>query len=119
MSIDASAVARAVGIDTKFRDLRAGATLFLAQHIAIIGQGNTGMTYPLEPWDATSAQAAGARYGYGSQIHHAVRELFPIEGGGVAPIRVTVLPLVDDGAGVAASGSITPSGAATGIATYW
>ena len=119
MSIDQSAVARAVGIDTRFRDLRAGAALFLAQHIAIIGQGNTGVTYPLEPWVATSAQAAGARYGYGSPIHEALRELFPIEGGGVAPIRVTVLPLVDDGAGVAAAGSITPSGAATGIATYW
>jgi phage tail sheath gpL-like len=119
MSIDSSAVARAVGIDTKFRDLRAGATLFLAQHIAIIGQGNTGVTYPLEPWDATSAQAAGARYGYGSPIHHAVRELMPLEGGGVAPIRVTVLPLVDDGAGVAAAGAIVPSGTATAIATYW
>ncbi len=119
MSIDASAVARVVGIDTKYRDLRSGAALFLPQHIAIIGQGNTGVTYPLEPWDATSAQAAGARYGYGSPIHLAVRELFPLEGGGVAPVRVTVLPLVDDGAGVAASGSILPSGAAPGIATYW
>jgi phage tail sheath gpL-like len=32
---------------------------------------------------------------------------------------VTVLPLVDDGAGAAAAGSIVPSGAATVIATYW
>ncbi len=118
MSIDASAVARVVGIDTKFRDLRAGSALFLAQHIAVIGQGNDAVNYPLEPWDATSAQAAGARYGYGSPIHLAMRELFPLEGGGVAPIRVTVLPLGQDDANPA-QGTITPSGTATAAATYW
>jgi phage tail sheath gpL-like len=121
MGIDASAVARVVGIDTQFKDLRAGAALFLAQHIAIIAQGNTDANgdYPLTPWDAPSAQQGAARYGYGSPIHQALRELHPITGGGVAPIRVTVLPLNDDGAGVAAAGTITPSGAAPGIATYW
>lgn len=119
MGIDASAVSRVVGIETQFKDLRAGSTQFLPQHIAIIAQGNTDADYPLAPWDATGAQAGGARYGYGSPIHHALRELFPVNGSGVAPIRVTVLPLVDDGAGVAAAGTITPSGAAAAIATYW
>jgi phage tail sheath gpL-like len=119
MGIDASAVGRAVGIDVQYKDLRAGTALFLAQHIAIIAQGSTAVTYPLTPWEATSAAAGGARFGYGSQIHLALRELFPIFGGGVSPIRVTVWPLADDGAGVAAAGSITPSGAATEIKTYW
>lgn len=121
MGIDASAVSRVVGIDVQYKDLRGGAALFLPQHLAIIGQGNTDKNgdYPLTPWDATSAQAGAARYGYGSPIHLALRELFPIFGGGVAPMRVTVFPLDDDGAAVAAAGTITPSGAATEAKTYW
>jgi phage tail sheath gpL-like len=120
MSIDASAVARVVGIDTQFKDLRAGAVQFLPQHIAIIGQGASASAgYPLAAYDITSAQQAAARYGYGSPIHLAARELFPVTGGGVGSIPVTVLPLADDAAGVEAAGTITPSGAATLIATYW
>lgn len=119
MGIDASAVARVVGIDTQFKDLRAGAVQFLPQHIAVIGQGATGVSYPLTPWRTTAAQAGGARFGYGSLIHQALRELFPLTGGGVGSIPVTVLPLAEDAGGAAAVGSITPSGAATVNATYW
>lgn len=119
MAVDASAIARVVGIETQFRDLRGGATQFLPQHIAIVGQGATASAgYSLDPYRITSAQAAATRYGFGSPIHLAALQLLPPTGGGVGTIPVTVYPLADDGAGVAATGSITPSGAATAQGTY-
>jgi phage tail sheath gpL-like len=119
MSVDATAVARVLGIETTYLDLRAGSIQFLPQHIGIIGQGNTASVgYAMTPYRITSAAMAAARYGFGSQIHLAALQLFPITGGGVGSIPVTVYPLNDDGAGVASVASITPSGAATAIATY-
>jgi phage tail sheath gpL-like len=119
MAVDATAVARVLGIEAQFLDLRAGAVQFLPQHIGIVGQGNTASAgYALTPYRITSAAMAAARYGFGSQIHLAALELFPITGGGVGSIPVTVYPLNDDASGVAAAGSITPSGVATAIATY-
>src|SRR5688572_13278285 len=120
MAVEASAVARVVGIETTFRDLRGGAVQYLPQHIAIVGQGATASAgYALEPYRITSAAQAAARYGFGSPIHLAALQLFPTTGGGVGAIPVTVLPLVDDyDAGVAATGSITPSATATVQATY-
>jgi phage tail sheath gpL-like len=118
--IDASAVARVVGIEAQFKDLRAGAVQFLPQHIGLIGHGSTAAAgYPLTPFRITSAQQVGLRFGFGSDLHLAARELFPVTGGGVGSIPVTVLPLAENGSGVAAVGTITPSGAATVTATYW
>ncbi len=120
MAVEASAVARVVGIETTFKDLRGGAVQYLPQHIAIVGQGATASAgYALEPYRITSAAQAAARYGFGSPIHLAALQLFPTTGGGVGSIPVSVLPLVDDyDAGVAAAGSITPSTTATVQATY-
>lgn len=119
MPVDATAVARVVGIDTQFQDLRAGAVQYLPQHIGIIGQGATASAgYPLVPTRITSAAEAAAQFGFGSPIHLVALELFPPTGGGVGSIPVTVFPLVDDGAGVPAAGSITPSGTAGAAATY-
>lgn len=120
MSIEASAVARVVGIETQFKDLRAGAVQFLPQHIGILGQGSTGAgAYPLTPYRITSAAQAAARFGFGSPIHLAARECFPPTGGGVGSIPVTVYPVAEADNAVAAAGSITPSGSAPGVATYW
>lgn len=119
MSVDASAVARVLGIETTFLDLRAGAVQFLPQHIGILGQGATASAgYAMTPYRITSAAMAAARYGFGSPLHLAALQLFPITGGGVGSIPVTVYPMNDDGSGVPAAGSITPSGAATAIASY-
>lgn len=119
MSVDATAVARVLGIETTFLDLRAGAVQFLPQHIGILGQGATASAgYAMTPYRITSAAMAAARYGFGSPIHLAALQLFPITGGGVGSIPVTVYPLNDDAAGVASVATITPSGAATAIATY-
>lgn len=120
MAVDVTAVARVVGIETTFRDLRGGAVQYLPQHIGILGQGTTAAAgYALTPYRITSAQQAAERYGYGSPVHLAALQLFPPTGGGVGTIPVTVYPLEeDDVAGVAATATITPSGAATAQGTY-
>lgn len=117
MSIDAGAIARVVGIDVNFKDLRAGAITFLPQRIAVIGQGNTAAVYSNDKQVVTSALQAGQLYGFGSPIYLAVLQLLPVNGDGVGSIPVTVYPLDDDGAGVVSTGDITPSGAPTATAS--
>ena len=104
-AISPAAVARVVGIETEFVNLRGGIA-FLPQQIAVVGQGSTASTYPLEKTRVFSEAEAGRIYGYGSPIHLAVRELLPPIGEGVGVVPVHVLPLEDDGSGVAASGVI-------------
>lgn len=110
MSIDRSAVAQVLGITTEYRDTRDGSLLFLPQRIAIVAQGASSVTYPTDKKQITSAGEAGAIFGYGSPIHLAAQELFPTNGDGVGAIPVTVYPLVDDVAGVAAEGAIEATG---------
>jgi len=117
-AVDASAVARVLGIKTAFKDLRGGGVLFLPQRIALVGQGNTASVYALTKFQITSASQAGNRYGFGSPIHLAARQLLPVNGDGVGTIPVTVYPLEDDGSGVAASGTITPVDDATQAGAY-
>jgi phage tail sheath gpL-like len=113
MAIDTSARASALGIGTEFKDLREGGVPSLPQQIAVFAQGASASTYDLDKWVATSAGAAGAKYGYGSPIHLALRELLPANGDGVGTIPVTVYPLEDAYEAVAAEGRITPSGTQT------
>jgi len=117
-AVDASAVARVVGIKTDFVDLRGAGTTFLPQRIAVFGQGATASTYSVTKAQLTSAYAVGSTYGFGSPLHLAAKQLLPSNGDGVGTIPVTFYPLVDDGSGVAATGTITPSGAATGAASF-
>ncbi len=118
MTIDASAVARVLGIETQFEDLRAGGVLFLPQRICIVAQGASDAVYSSTKYQITSAAQAGARYGYGSPIHLAAKQFFPADGNGVGTIPVTVYPLSDHDSGVAAAGNITPSGSQTKAAQY-
>jgi phage tail sheath gpL-like len=118
MSVDASAVARVLGISTTFRDLRGGSALYLPQSIAVFAQGASASTYATTKWQATSAAAAGARYGYGSPIHLILRELMPQNGDGVDSIPVNVYPMVDGPSSAAAVGNIVPSGTATAAGAY-
>ena len=117
-AVDASAVARVVGIKTTFKDLRGGGILFLPQRIAVVGQGNTAATYSTTKAQHTSAFAVGQAYGFGSPLHIAAKQLLPVNGDGVGTIPVTFYPLDDDGSGVAATGTVTPSGAATGAGAF-
>lgn len=120
MPVQATAVARVVGIDTHFKDLRGGAVQVLPQHIGILAQGaSASAPYSLDPQRITSAADAAEIYGFGSPIHLIALELFPPTGGGVGSIPVTVFPLEDVyPGGLPASGQITPSGAAALVATY-
>lgn len=117
-AVDASAVARVVGIKTIFKDLRAGGVLFLPQRVAVIGQGNTASTYATTKRQVTSALETATLYGFGSPLHLAALQLFPVNGDGVGTIPVTLYPLVDDGSGVVSTGDITPSGTQTVAASY-
>lgn len=117
-AVDASAVARVVGIKTIFKDLRGGGVLFLPQRISVVGQGSTSATYDTTKRQVTSATEAAQIYGFGSPIHLAVRQLLPINGDGVGTIPVTIYPLEDDGDGVEATGDIIPNGAVTEAAAY-
>ena len=117
-AIDASAVARVVGIKTIFKDLRGGGILFLPQRVAVVAQGSSSAVYDTAKRQVTSAVEAATLYGFGSPIHLSVLQLLPVNGDGVGTIPVTIYPLVDDGSGVAAAGDITPSGAQTEAAAY-
>lgn len=117
-AVDASAIARVVGIKTTFKDLRGGNIVFLPQRIAVVGQGATASTYATTKRQVSSAFEVGTLYGFGSPVHLAARQLLPVNGDGVGTIPVTIYPMADDGSGVAASGDITPSGSQTVAASY-
>ena len=117
-AVDLGAVARVVGIKTAYKDLRGGGILFLPQRAAIVGQGSTASTYATTKRQVTSAFEVGTLYGFGSPVHLAALQLFPVNGDGVGTIPVTIYPLDDDGSGVAAAGDITPTVAQTVAASY-
>jgi len=117
-AVDASAVARVVGIETKFKDLRAGGILFLPQRVALIGQGATLSVFSTVKKQFTSALAVAEDYGFGSPVHLAAKQLLPLNGDGIGSIPLTVYPLDDDGAGVASAGDITPAVVPTEAASY-
>ncbi len=119
MGVDASARARILGISTEYVDLRGGQIQFCPQRIAVVAHGSTAVTYSSDKWSATGADAAAKRFGYGSEIHLALRELLPANGDGVGSIPVDVYPLTDATAATAAAGSITPSGTASATKTYY
>lgn len=112
-AVDLSAVARVVGIETIFKNLRNGSLAILPQRIAIVGQGSTTAVYSTDKQQVTSATQAGNIFGYGSPIHLAVKQLLPVNGDGVGTIPVTIYPLADHASGVASAGKITPTGSAT------
>jgi len=120
MTIDVSAVARVLGIEPVFKDLRGGAALFVPQRIGVFGQGTTAAqaTYSNDKAVVFSAAEVGATYGFGSPLHLAAKEYFPSNGDGIGTIPLTVFPLDDDASGVAAAGDITPSGTATEAGAY-
>jgi len=112
-AVDASAVARVVGIKTAFKDLRGGGILFLPQRVMVVGQGNSAAVYSTVKAQYTSALAVATVYGFGSPLHLAALQLFPNNGDGIGTIPMTVYPLEDDGAGVVSTGDITPTVAPT------
>ncbi len=118
MGVSATAVARVLGVETIFQDLRGGAVLKLPQRVALIGQGASTVTYATTPLTVTSAAEVGQTYGFGSPLHLAALQLLPVNGDGLGNIPLTIYPLQDDGSGAPSAGDITPTGTQTGTASY-
>lgn len=112
-AVDASAVARVVGIKTEFKNLRGGNVVFLPQRVAVIGQGASLSVYATTKKQVFTALEVAQTYGFGSPLHLACKELLPVNGDGVGSIPVTVFPLQDDGSGVPAAGDVSLTGTAT------
>lgn len=92
----------------------------LPQRVAILAEANLANqgTLDTDAKEITSAQEAGEAYGFGSPIHNIMRILRPVNGGGIAGIPTIVYPQIEPGAAVAATKTITVTGAATGNGTH-
>ena len=117
-AVSPGAVARVVGIETVFKNLRAGNAAILPQNLMVVAQGATAATYSTDKRQVFSAFEAGSLYGFGSPIHLAVKELLPVSGDGVGSIPVIVYPLEDAPGAVTATWTITPTGTQSGTAAY-
>ena len=115
MGVSASAVSRVIGVTTEFEDFNVGQVRNLPQRVAVVGQGTTALnaTYALTPRTILSAAEAASVYGFGSPIHLAARQFFPVNGSGIGSIPVTIYPMNDSGTGVVSDGEITAVGVAT------
>lgn len=118
MAIAASAVARVLGIETNYVDLRKGGSAILPQGLAVIAQGKEGVSYSSTKRQITSQNEAGNVYGFGSPMHLAFCELFPLNGDGIGTVRCTAYPLQAHASGVVAAGAIVPSGTTTRQDSY-
>lgn len=117
-AIDPQAVARVLGIKTEFKDFRTGSLRILPQRLAVIGQGNGNAVYSTDKRDFNTAFEVGQVYGFGSPLHLAALQLFPVNNNGVGLVPVTFFPLDAGGGAVQASGTITPAGAVTKAGQY-
>lgn len=113
MPISPTILTRVTGVNVEYRNFNLGQALYLPQRIAVIGQGSTSSTYPSAKKTVNGEREVAELYGYGSPLHLACRQLLPANGNGIKGIPVTVYPLTDDASGVASTGSIDASGAAT------
>lgn len=112
MSVSASAISRVTGVSVQYKNFNAGKAQMLPQRLAVIGQGNKGVVYTSDKYEAQgSASVIGELYGYGSPLHLAALQLFPVAGKG-ASFPVTFYPLQEGDAAVQATGSITLTGTA-------
>jgi phage tail sheath gpL-like len=117
--LPSSAISRVTGVNVEYRNFNTGSGGFLPQRLALFGVGNSDAVYPAEKYETTgTADEVAKRYGYGSPLHLAARQLFPAGGGG-ATFPVTIFPLKPADAAVAAAGAIaldgTPAVAGSGV----
>lgn len=117
-AVDASAIARIIGIKTEFVPARDRGLLLLPQHLGVVGQGSDAATYSSAPLRITSAQQASTVYGLGSPIHLAALELLPISSSGVGTVPVTIYPLQAAGGAAPSVGAVAPVGVATVDSEY-
>lgn len=110
-----SVVARVVGIDTNYVQLRAG-SIALPQQVAIIGQAATAMQ-PVDPtpYKAVSAFEVGTKEGFGSPLHLAALAVLPVSGGALSGVPVFIFPMDNAGGAAAAVASIDATSPASAI----
>lgn len=113
MAIPESWVSRITGVTVTPKNFNVGKVQMLPQQLVIIGQGNDDVVYSLDKYECLgSAAEIGERYGYGSPLHLAARQLFP-QTGKSAAFPVYICPVVKGDSGfVKASGSILVTGTA-------
>ncbi len=109
--IPGSWVSRITGISVKPKNFNTGKVQMLPQQLVIIGQGNDDVLYSLDKYECeSSADAVGAKYGYGSPLHLAARQLFPTIGK-TATFPVYICPVKIGQSGfVKATGSVNVDG---------
>ena len=112
MGIPASAVSRVTGVDVSYKNFNIGKAQKLPQRVAIIGVGNNNAVYSLEKFEIEgNANDVGDRYGYGSPLHLAALQFYPIIGK-ASTFPVTVYPLHKANGSVPAEGAIEATGMA-------
>jgi len=111
--LPASAISRVTGVNVEYRNFNAGSGGYLPQRLAVIGVGNDDAVYDTKKHEATgTSDAIAKRYGYGSPLHLAARQIFP-DGGGGANFPVTFYPLRKTSGSAAAEGAVSCEGEAT------
>lgn len=93
----------------------------LPQRVALLAEASHSTNVrglDLTPLQITSAQQAGAVYGWGSPIYLISRILFPSQGGGIGGIPVIVYPQAEVSGATSKKLTVTPSGTATDNGTH-
>lgn len=119
MGVPESWVSRITGITVTPKNFNVGKAQMLPQQLVIIGQGNDDVPYSLDKYEVQgSAAEVGERFGYGSPLHLAAKQLFP-SSGAMASFPVYICPVKKGDTGfAAASGSVLVAGdAATAAAS--
>jgi phage tail sheath gpL-like len=109
MGVSPSAVSRVVGIEVSYKNFNVGNAAMLPQGLAIIGLGNDGADYSLDKVEISDSASVANKFGYGSPLHLAAKQLFSPTGS-TAEFRVTLYPLRKATSATAASASIEADG---------
>lgn len=113
MSVSPSAVSRVTGVGVQYKNFNAGAAAMLPQRLIVIGVGNKNVVYTEDKYECEgSASEIGERYGYGSPLHLAAKQLYPTSGSG-ASFPVTFYPLANASGASQAQGTISATGTAS------
>lgn len=108
-------ISATVGYALKYKN-RSKSSPNLPQRVAVLCEANNANQADLntEEWEATSLQAVGARYGYGSPAYIIARVALP----GLGGIPLVFYPQEEAVGATAKAYSVTPIGTATANATH-
>jgi phage tail sheath gpL-like len=119
-AVGSERISKVVGYQIKGTNF-SNTTPNLPQRIAILAEANEANQSAVDftiAHEMTTAQQAGAYFGYGSPIYHIMRILKPINSDGVGGIPIVVYPQAKAGGAASKILRITPSGTATANATH-